>query len=851
MGISRAVRLASLLLAAACPAWAQTGSGHGSISGTVVTATTGLPITGAVVILESATDASVVASGGGPFLGRSLVSTTDGDGAYRFAALNPGTYRLMVRHLGYRPAVLQVDVTQPAPLRVSVGLVVTPIRLEAMDTRATTTAPYARMRAPADELRYGRLDAEQFRDERFLEGDAAVLTHSDVMEAVTLGETDLFRAVQRLPGVSTRDDFTAAIWTRGASWSETRVYFDGLPLFNPVHAIGVFAGVNPDAVGAATFHPGVRPAGIGEGAAGVLNVTSRRPTAPGVSGLGELSVISARAAADWESPGGRTAAMFAARRSYVDLVTRLAESLGADSGTYIPYAFYDLTGRVDADLGRGYALEASGLVEQDHVSDAVPGLLRPTRGTWGNSVGRVSLVSPLGAWHLRTTAGISDFRGNIGPRNINNPAAEVLPTHAPMNNGVRATILSAEVTPNGANAAPSWSAGVQLSVQRQRYTGQYPRPYPVAVLPDSLILREQVPIVSLWGERRWALGPHVALEAGLRLDAHRALRNAPGLGVGPKLSVRATPPHSRLTFTAAVARSFQYTQALAPAGPSIGPDLYVTDVWLLADDTIPVVRSDIATVGVESYIGLGWAASVNLYDRHSTGVAVPEPAPGSLQPDAATVAQYGQRAIFVPAQNLAQGIEFSLRKLVGRTTMSASYSLGRSIIRDRTADSRLGYAQYDYPSAADRRHVLNLTAMTRVGTQWRLGGAFTATSGAPFSRFLIGSAPCDSTNGGTCPPADSSAQVIEAPNAQRAAGYASLSLMADWSRAVGHVRIGAFLQLRNVLNSANAVTYIGSVRECFTDHPPTLIAVQGQPGVCDRFDKGVPILPLAGLRIAF
>ena len=851
MGILRAARLALLMLLPARVALAQTGSGQSSVTGTVVTASSGLPIAGAVVILESASDASVVAPSGGAFLGRSLVATTDADGSYRFLALAPGNYRLMVRHLGYRPAVLNVDVTQPVPLRVSVGLVVTPIRLEAMDTRAVSTAPYARLRQPSDELRYGRLDAETYRDTRFLEGDAAVLTHSDVLEAVTLGETDLFRAVQRLPGVSTRDDFTAALWTRGASWSETRVYFDGLPLFNPVHAIGVFAGVNPDAVGAATFHPGVRPSGIGEGAAGVLNVTSRRPNAPGVRGLGELSVISARAAADWESPGGRTAAMFAARRSYVDLVTRLAESLGADSGTYIPYSFYDLTSRVDADLGRGYALEASGLIEQDHISDAVPGLLRPTRGTWGNRVGRVSLLAPLGRWHLRTTAGVSAFHGAIGPRLIGNPAQERLPTHAPMDNSVRASVLSAEVTPAGTNATPTWSAGIQFSVQRQQYGGQHPRPYPVAILTDTLALDEEVPIVSLWGERRFPLGSHVALETGLRLEAHRSLRNARGLGVAPKVAIRATPPGSQVTFTAAAARSFQYTQALAPAGPSIGPDLYVTDVWLLAADTIPVLRSDIVTLGAESYIGLGWSASVNLYDRHSTGVAVPEPAPGSLQPDSFTTSQYGPRAIFVQAQNLAQGIEFSLRKLVGRTTMSVSYSLARSMMRDRSADIRTGYAQYDYPSVADRRHVLNLTAMTRVGTKWRFGGAFTATSGAPFSRFIVGSAPCDSTNQAACAPADSAAQTIEAPNANRAPGYASLSVMADWSHTIGHVQVGAFIQLRNVLNAANAVTYIGSVRECFTDHPPTVVAVPGQTGVCDRFDKGVPILPLAGLRIAF
>ncbi len=834
--------MAALVLARALPAQTgPAGASRGQVLGTVVAAATGQPIGGAVVVLESASDASLLAPSSGPFLGRSLVAVTDQDGSYRFAALGAGSYRLLVRHLGFRPASIQVDLTQAAPFRVSVGLVVNPIRLEAMDSRATASAPFARTRAPADELRYGRLDAEQFRDERFLEGDAEVLTYSDVVESVTLGETDLFRAVQRLPGVSTRDDFTAGLWTRGAPWSETRVYFDGLPLFNPVHAIGLFAGVNPDAIGTASFHPGVRPTGIGEGAAGVLNVTSRRPSRTGLSGLGELSVISARGAADWESSGGRTSAMFAARRSYVDLATRIAESLGADSGTHIPYSFFDLTGRFDADLGHGLALEASGLWEQDHVGDAVPGLLKPTQGHWGNRAGRVSLLAPLGSWHSRTTLGVSDFAGDLGPKPLLNPLAGVLPSHAPMHNAVRALIVGTEITPAGVAAAPTWSAGARLAVQTQHFIGQYPRPYPVVVLPDSLILSERLPIASVWGERRWGLGRHAAIELGLRVDAHRPLRNAPSTGIGPKIALRVTPPGTRVTFTAAAERSWQYTQALAPAGPSIGPDLYVTDVWLLAGDTVPAMRADIGTLGTEVWIGAGWTASANFYARRATGVAVPEPEFGSLT---------NQRPIFVSAENRAVGAEFSVRRLVGQWTMSASYSNGRSMLRDV---SRISRRTLTYPSQADRRNVVDLTAMLRLGAAWRVGAAFTAASGAPFSRFLLGVAPCDSSLGGACPPADTAARSIEGANAERGPAYASLDALVDWSHQLGRFRIGAFLQVRNVLNRANAVTYTGSVDQCTTPNPPILVRAPNTPqiNVCDRFDKGVPILPLAGIRIAF
>src|SRR6185503_19631109 len=110
---------------------------------------------------------------------------------------------------------------------------------------------------------------------------------------------------------------------------------------------------------------------------------------------------------------------------------------------------------------------------------------------------------------------------------------------------------------------------------------------------------------------------------------------------------------------AGVARSRQYTQALAPAGPSIGPDLYVTDVWLLAGDTIPAIRSDIATLGSEVFLGRGWIVSVTGYLRHATGVAVPDPEPGILNKF---------RPILVPSINRARGLELGLRRIVGRTT---------------------------------------------------------------------------------------------------------------------------------------------------------------------------------------
>ena len=820
---------------AAAPAWAQgSGPAAGSVSGTVLAAETGQPLPGALVVLEAAGDAVLVTPAAGSFYGRSLTATTDGAGAYRFRNVTPGSYRLHVRHLGFKPARLEVQLGRAESFRVSVGLVVRPILLETIDVGSTALEAYGRLRPAAEDAVVTRLDAERFRRDAGLEGDARVLTHGEVVEAVTLGEPDLLRALQRLPGVATRDDFTASLWVRGAPWSLTRVTFDGLPLFNPVHALGLLGGIGPDAVGLASFHPGVRPAAMGEGAAGVLNVESRPAGPPGWRGLAELSVASARAAVDARTRDGRAGVMLSARRSHVDLVSRLIATLNGDSTAYVPYAFYDVAGRFDLALGTLTSLEVSGLWEQDQLRGQVRDLIRETRGAWGNVAGRATLSHPLGRLQARHSVGVSRFSGDVAPMG-ELPSASDVPSHAALDNRVTVLELGTEIAPRSAMLRPRWALGWQAMRQLQRYQGQFPREYPVAVLPQELTLDEALSALAVWGERRFSLATSLAVTTGLRLELPSRARNVPPLAAAPRLHLRWTPGGGALAFSAGAGRSWQYTQALAPAGPSVGPDLYLTDVWLLANDTIPAVRADVATASVELALG-SWVAVATLWGRRMTGVAVPEPAPGQLN---------AQRPIFASAEGRARGLELSARRLAGRWTGSVAYTWSRS---DLVTPSTITGARYRYPSAADRRHVVDATVLARVTGGLRAGAAFTAASGAPFSRFILGLAGCDPTQPGCTP--DTIALRIEQPGGARTAPYAALDLLLEWSRASRRgVTLGAWLQLRNALGADNAVTYTGTLEGCADPRPPTLIGAR--PYVCDRFDRGIGLLPLAGVRVSF
>ena len=142
--------------------------------------------------------------------------------------------------------------------------------------------------------------------------------------------------------------------------------------------------------------------------------------------------------------------------------------------------------------------------------------------------------------------------------------------------------------------------------------------------------------------------------------------------------------------------------------------------------------------------------------------------------------------------------------------------------------------------------VLHGTVLLRAAGGLRVGSAFTAASGAAFTRFVGAHAPCVGTS---CADTMATPYYLEAPSGARAPGYTTVDLLLDWTHAYRRWSLGAYLQLRNALNAPNAVVYAGSVDLCQTPAPPTL--VQAQHGVCDRYMRSVPRLPLAGVRVSF
>lgn len=795
---------------------AQEPVSAGTISGRVVDAETLRPIEGALVRLQEASKD----------FGAARVVAADSLGEYRFHGVQPGQYQLQVSRLGYISSAVQVELRSQTPARVSMGLQVEPVRLEAVDVAGHRAPPFLRSSTPPENIGRNRPRPAPFRDGEHLGLDIRSLTHTDVAEAVTLAESDLFRALLRTPGVTTRDDFTAMLWTRGATWDQTRVYLDGMPLYNPTHAGWLFAAINPDAIGEVVFYPGGRPARLGEGAAAVLDLHTRSGTPGTVRGRGEVSFASARVAMDGGVPGGAFNWMVAGRRTYVDLLARMASAAAERESWHIPYDFSDVVGRVDGELF-GIDYVASGIVEQDHLRGRIPRVLQANRGRWGNRSGRLAVGTHLGGLRLQVSGGETRFRASI----LHDEEARVPgdePTLPPLESVIRHRSASVELSPQvPAGELPHWRVGIQEVREGIDYEGPASLPGELAgVLPHDAAPQQPLTLGSglgyrvLWGETRFGHGP-LAVEAGLRVEHGDSLLNADRLRMAPRLVAHLTLDE-QTALSAGWSRAWQYTQDIAPVAGPLGPQLHLTHLWVLAQSVgYAALRSDLFTAGAERSLGDAWMIGVNGYRRLTTGLEVPNPNIGVVDPE---------RDPSVQATNRAHGVELLLSHRGSRWSGSAGYSLGSSRLRARIIEPDT--VLFRYPAPADVRHALDVMINVRPVTSVRMGGVFTYGSGVPYTRLVL-------PGGGQ----GGRAAEVGPPNEMRAPAYASLDLMAEYTRPLGRWELVVYGQLRNALGRDNAVTYAGSNR-C----EPSAACIDG---VSDRFEAGVPRLPMIGVRLNF
>lgn len=243
---------------------------------------------------------------------------SDRDGYFTIPRLKRGEHRVQASALGY------------VALDTTVATSSTPLQLRLA-------------RAPV-ELAGITVEVPGAGDRPFRTPEVSVrtITPATVRRVPAALETDLFRAIQALPGVTAPSPFSSRMLVRGGAADQNLFLLDGYPVIHPYHLTGAFSAFHLDAVKDAEFWIAAPPARYGGRLSSVLDVALREGNRERRTGAASLGLVSTAGVVEGPHPRG---AWFAGlRTTYLDLVTSAA-------GHEIPYRFYDAYAKTYTDLG--------------------------------------------------------------------------------------------------------------------------------------------------------------------------------------------------------------------------------------------------------------------------------------------------------------------------------------------------------------------------------------------------------------------------------------------------------------------------------------------------------------------
>ena len=228
------------------------------LSGQVTDAQSGDPLVGAVISVDFKKSGSI----------------TDAKGSYKLS-LPVGEYVVKVSNVGYNPYRTKIYVKADMVLNVELNDVTK--QLEEVIVSASTSK----------------------KDIQTPSLGVTVLSFKGIKKLPTMmGEVDVIRSLQSLPGVSSVGEGANGLNIRGSNVDQNLIYIDDTPIFNPTHMFGLFSVFASDAIRDLELYKGGIPSRFGGRTASVLDIKMIEPNTEKFKMQGGIGLVSNRVMAE-------------------------------------------------------------------------------------------------------------------------------------------------------------------------------------------------------------------------------------------------------------------------------------------------------------------------------------------------------------------------------------------------------------------------------------------------------------------------------------------------------------------------------------------------------------------------
>lgn len=155
-------------------------------------------------------------------------------------------------------------------------------------------------------------------------------------------ELDVFRSLQAQPGVQTTGDVSSRYYVRGGASNQNLVLFNGVTIYNPFHAMGLFSAVDPEMINSAEFYKGGFTAEYGSRLSSVLDLVTKDGNKNQYSATASMSLLTGKLLVEGPIPDGSI--IVTGRKS------TSTEVLKKFLNKTAPFDFYDISYKLNYTL---------------------------------------------------------------------------------------------------------------------------------------------------------------------------------------------------------------------------------------------------------------------------------------------------------------------------------------------------------------------------------------------------------------------------------------------------------------------------------------------------------------------
>ncbi len=644
------------------------------------------------------------ATNGEVLIGATVMIKGKGSGVatnnYGFYSINlpKGTYDLEISYVGYK--TLSRKVTLDAITKLNLELI--------PDTRNLQEVTVTAERKDAH-IRRNAMSAQKI--------EIGAIRKIPAL----MGEVDLLKAIQLLPGVVSAGEGTSSFSVRGGGIDQNLIILDEATVYNASHLMGFFSVFNNDAIKNLTLYKGDIPATYDGRLSSLLEVNMKDGNSKKISGSGGVGTISSRLTLEGPINKDRTSFIVSARRTYADLFLKLSsDEKVSDNRLY----FYDFNAKINHRFNDNNRLFISGYFGQDVFKNKDAGF------DFGNSTFTIrwnhlfskNLFSNLSLIYCNYKYGLGssmsgesnfDWRYKMRDYSLKYDFSYFISPEATCKFGYQTTfhkLSPGTITSSGGTTS-----------------------YDPYILPDNNALEQ-----AIYASGDYKLSDRLSLKAGLRLNAFSNVGSATiyhydenynstdstlyGNGKLIKTFLRLSPrvgityqlsEHSSVKANYSRTNQFMQMASNSTAGTPL-------DLWFTASPNVKPQTCDQVAVGYfHNFFDNSVEASVELfYKNMRNSIDFCDHAELLLNRKLDGELRFGK--------SHAYGAEFLLQKTKGKTTGWISYAYSRS---ERTINGVNNGNSYVAPY--DRPHTVYIVANHDFNQKLSFGANFVYASGQP------------------------------------------------------------------------------------------------------------------------